>query len=98
MKKAISELHRVLKKQGKALIATRTTNDYRFGKGREIERNTFILDIEETNERDMTMHFLTKEDVYDYYSKFSKLILERDDVSFHNLSLLNSDWDIIVEK
>lgn len=98
MKKAISELYRVLKKNGRALIQTRTTNDYRFGKGREIEKSTFVLEIEETNERGMKMHFLTKEDVYDYYSKFSKLVLERDDISFHNLSLLNSDWDIIVEK
>lgn len=98
MKKAIAELYRVLKKNGKALIQTRTTGDYRFGKGKEIEKNTFILDVEETNERGMTIHFLTKEDVYDYYSRFSKLTLERDEISFHNLRLVNSNWDIIVEK
>lgn len=98
MKRAISELYRVLKKNGKALIQTRTTDDYRFGKGKEIERNTFALEIDETNEEGMTMHFLTKEDVYDYYSKFNIINLERCDVNFHNLSILNSNWDIIVEK
>lgn len=61
-------------------------------------KNTFVLEIEETNEKGMTMHFLTKEDVYDYYSKFNIINLERSDINFHNLCLLNSDWDIIVEK
>lgn len=98
MKKAIGELYRVLKKNGKALIQTRTTDDYRFGKGREIERNTFILDIEETNELGMPGHFLTKEDIYDYFSKFKKINLERNDFTSNNLKLLNSDWVITVEK
>jgi ubiquinone/menaquinone biosynthesis C-methylase UbiE len=98
MKKAISELYRVLKKNGRALVQTRTTDDYRFGKGRETGRNTFVLDTDETNEGGMTIHFLTREDVYDYYSKFSKLNLEKNEVNFHNLSMLNSNWDITVEK
>jgi ubiquinone/menaquinone biosynthesis C-methylase UbiE len=98
MKKAISELYRVLKKNGKALIQTRTTDDYRFGKGRKIERNTFILDIEETNELGMPGHFLTKEDIYDYYSRFSKINIERYEFTMNNLTMLNSDWVITVEK
>jgi len=98
MKKAIGELRRVLKKNGRALIQTRTTDDYRFGKGRETGKNTFVLEIKETNEQGMTIHFLTKEDVYDYYSKFNIINLERSDTNFHNLSMLNSNWDIIVEK
>lgn len=98
MKRAISELHRVLKGSGKAFIHIRTTDDYRFGKGKEIASNTFILDIEETNEHGMTMHFLTKKDVYDYFSKFKKINLERNDFTSNNLNLLNSDWLITVEK
>ncbi len=98
MKKSIDELYRVLKKNGKALIVTRTTDDYRFGKGKQIEKNTFKLDITETNETDMLMHFLSKEDVYEYYKKFNKINLERNDFTDNNLKLLNSDWIIAVEK
>ena len=58
MKKSISDLHRIMKVNGKAFINLRTINDYRFGKGEEIERNTFVLDIQETNEYNMKMHFL----------------------------------------
>jgi ubiquinone/menaquinone biosynthesis C-methylase UbiE len=98
MKKAIGELHRVLKKNGRALIQTRTADDYRFGKGRETGKNTFVLEIKETNERGMPIHFLTKEDVYEYYSKFSKINIERNELTMNNLTLLNSDWIITVEK
>jgi len=58
--RAISELYRILKKDGVALIFTRTTDDYRYGKGDKIDKNTFLLDIEDTNEKGMVMHFLSK--------------------------------------
>ncbi|MDD5327089.1 MAG: class I SAM-dependent methyltransferase [Phycisphaerae bacterium] len=97
-KKAIDELHRVLKKGGKAFINLRSINDCRFGKGRMIEKNTFVLDIEETNEKGMTIHFLSEEDVYTYFSKFQKISLGKNDYTSNILDLLNSDWLITVEK
>ena len=48
IKQSVDEIYRVLKKGAKALIIIRTTNDYRYGDGREIEKNTFL--IEEKNE------------------------------------------------
>ena len=98
MKKGIGELYRVLKNSGKALIVVRTTDDYRFGKGEEIGKNTFILDIGQTNEQGMTMHFLSKEDIYEYCAKFKRINIERNDFTSDNLALLNSDWIITVEK
>lgn len=98
MKKSITELHRVLRDGGKAFINIRSTDDYRFGKGRKIEKNTFLLDVGETNEKDMMIHFLSKEDVYAYCSKFKKINIERNDFTSNNLSLLNSDWLITLQK
>jgi cyclopropane fatty-acyl-phospholipid synthase-like methyltransferase len=98
MKQAINESYRVLKKQGKAIIVTRTTDDYRFGKGKRIEKNTYILETDETNEHGMMMHFLSKDDVYEYYSRFSKINIERNEFTINNLAQLNSDWAITVEK
>lgn len=97
MKKAIDELYRVLKIGGKAIIITRTNEDYRFNKGKKVEHNTYILDINETNEKGMILHFLSKEDVFEYYSKFKKIILEKNNFTLNNREILNSDWIITVE-
>jgi ubiquinone/menaquinone biosynthesis C-methylase UbiE len=98
VKKAISELYRTLKDGGRALINMRTTNDYRFGKGEQMEENTFILTISETNEEGMPVHFLTEEAVYEYFSQFSRINLERYEYTYDNLKQLNSDWIITIEK
>ena len=44
------------------------------------------------------MHFLSENDVYAYCSKFKKVNLERSSFTSNNLTLLNSDWVITVEK
>ena len=98
VRKSIDELYRVLKKSGQANIRLRATNDCRFGKGKLIDKNTFLLDIDETNEKDLICHFITKEDVYEYFSRFSEINLEIEEFSFGGLKLLNSDWVITVEK
>jgi SAM-dependent methyltransferase len=98
MRKDLDELHRVLKRGGRALVVTRTTDDYRFGKGKQTEPNTFILDISETNEQGMTMHFLNKEMVYDYCSRFAEIRLGRYDLSLTNLESRGSNWIITLEK
>lgn len=98
MKKSIIELHRVLKKGGKAFINARSTDDYRFGKGKKVENNTFLLDIGETNEKDMMVHFLSKDDIYAYFSIFNKINFERNDFTLNNLNLLNSGWHITLGK
>ncbi len=98
MKKAISEMFRVLKTKAKAFVLVRTSDDYRFGRGEEVEENTFILDTPETNEQGMTMHFLSQGGVYEYYSAFSKISLEKFELTFNNLKNLDSAWIIKVEK
>jgi ubiquinone/menaquinone biosynthesis C-methylase UbiE len=45
MRKAIGELHRVLKPGGQAFVVLRTTDDYRYGKGEALEPDTFLLEI-----------------------------------------------------
>jgi ubiquinone/menaquinone biosynthesis C-methylase UbiE len=96
--KATDELYRILKKGGEAFIFTRTTDDYRFGKGEEIEKNTFVLDILETNEKGMAMHFLEKEDINKIFGKFAEISFEKTETTFDNLKNKNSDWIIKVKK
>lgn len=71
IKKAISEIRRTLKKGGIGLIVVRGVTDYRYGKGREIEPNTFIIDYKDIKasanaESGMVMHFFTDIEIENY--------------------------------
>jgi ubiquinone/menaquinone biosynthesis C-methylase UbiE len=98
MRKAISELHRVLLAGGKAFIVLRSIKDYRYGKGRELGPNTFLLDISETNELATIQHFVTAEDIPKYFGAFSKVSFEKSDWTTCGRTRLNSDWLITAEK
>ena len=91
-------MYRILKKGGKALVFTRTTDDYRYGKGNKIDKNTFVLDVEDTNEKGMVMHFLDMDGVNEIFGKFNKIIVEKTETTFSNSEKKNSDYIIIVEK
>lgn len=97
-RKAVSEMYRTLKKGGKALVFTRTTDDYRYGKGNKIDKNTFVLDIEDTNEKGMVMHFLDRAEINEIFNKFKEIIVEKTETTFSNSEKKNSDWIIIVRK
>jgi cyclopropane fatty-acyl-phospholipid synthase-like methyltransferase len=95
---AVSEMHRVLKKDGKALVFSRTTDDYRYGKGTKIEKNTFVLDVADTNEKNMKIHFLDHDEIYEMFSKFKNITVEKTETTFANMERKDSDWIIIVEE
>ena len=96
--KSVSEMYRILKKGGQALVFSRTTDDYRFGKGKEIEKNTFELKIGDTNEKDMLLHFLDREEINEIFNAFSEIFVEKTETTFCNSEKKNSDWIIKVKK
>jgi SAM-dependent methyltransferase len=98
MRQAIAEAHRVLIPGGKAFVALRTTDDYRFGKGARLGHNTFRLALSETNELHSTLHFLAADDVPVYFAKFAQISFEKSETTFANRSGVNSDWLITAEK
>ena len=98
MKRAIHETRRVLAPSGRAFVVLRTTADYRFGKGLEIEPNTFQLSISDTNELGTVQHFLAAPDVHDYFGDFSQLSFEKTETTFSDRAHVNSDWLITAEK
>jgi len=80
--KSVDEIYRVLKKDGKAIIVVRSINDYRFGQGKEIEKNTFIINELDSNknsynENDMLMHFFEEEELKNLFKKFSNIKIDR---------------------
>jgi SAM-dependent methyltransferase len=98
MKRAIHETHRVLAPGGRAFVVLRTIADYRFGKGRELEPNTFQLDISDTNELGTIQHFLAAPNIPDYFSAFSQVSFEKTETTFADRASVNSDWLITAQK
>lgn len=98
MRKAIHEAWRVMLRGGKILLVLRSTRDYRFGKGEQLERNTYRLGISDTNELGTTMHFVTEADIPEYFREFAHVSFESDEFTFANRSRLNSDWIVTAEK
>jgi len=97
-RQAVAELHRVLKPGGRAFVVVRSDRDYRFGKGTMLEPGTFLLDIDETNEQGMTVHFLDEAGVKDAYAGFARMSFELTETTFAARTAKNSDWLITVEK
>lgn len=95
---AVSELHRVLRPGGRAFVVVRTRDDYRYGKGNEIEPGTFVIGIDDTNERDTIQHFLGEDDVVERYASFSQVEFELTETTFRGRTAKNSDWLIAVTK
>ena len=95
---AIAEMHRVLRPGGKALVVTRSVDDFRFGKGAPAGRNAFVLDTAETNEAGMTMFFFAESDVRELFSSFSRAVVDRNDFTLGGGRINNSDWIIALEK
>ena len=98
MREAIAEMRRVLAPGGKSFVVLRSTDDCRYGKGRELGPNTFELDISETNELGTTQHFLAAEDIPEYFTMFSNVSFEKAEWTTSGRTRLNSDWLIMAEK
>lgn len=98
MRKAIHEAWRVMRPGGRILVVLRSTRDYRFGKGTELEHNTYRLGISDTNEFGAVLHFLTEADIPEYFREFAQISFESAELTFANRSRLDSDWIITAEK
>ena len=98
MRQAIAEAYRVLAQGGKSFVVLRSTDDDRFGKGRELGLNTFELGICGTNELGTVQHFLAAEDIPEYFSQFSAVNFEKAEWTTGGRTRLNSDWLITAEK
>lgn len=103
IEKSVEEIYRVLKEDGKALIVVRNTKDYRFGLGKEIEKNTFIIDENDSNkcaynESAMIMHFFTEEEIRSLFYEFSKVEIDILSETHENNSYKDSNYIIRLSK
>jgi SAM-dependent methyltransferase len=92
---AISELHRVLKPGGQALVVTRTFRDSR-AKGERVD--DYTRRMTEGDERGMLINFLEATDVEEDYKMFSGLSYELAETTRNDRKWRDSDWLIRVTK
>ena len=85
--RAVSELYRVLKPRGSALIRTRSTSDWRTGGVGSLEP-----------EHGMVMNFLNESMLVGIYGQFRKLQYEWIEWTEDGRLRKNSDWLIAVQK
>ncbi|MGL4772026.1 MAG: class I SAM-dependent methyltransferase [Clostridium sp.] len=67
--KNVNEIYRVLKPNGIVVIDYISTEDINYGKGEEIEKDTFLNNVE--GEENIPHHYSTREEIENLYSSFS---------------------------
>ncbi|MDH5461793.1 MAG: class I SAM-dependent methyltransferase [Candidatus Bathyarchaeota archaeon] len=72
--RAVDEIHRVLRGNGLFLTNLVSVEDYRYGKGKEVEADTFtVLEDFEDSRFEELHHFFTREEVLQLLARFSRI-------------------------
>jgi ubiquinone/menaquinone biosynthesis C-methylase UbiE len=75
--KAVDEIHRVLRGNGLFLTNLVSVEDYRYGRGEEVEADTFmVLEDFEDGRFEELHHFFTREDVLQLLAQFTTIEVE----------------------
>jgi len=102
IERTVSEVRRVLKKGGLFLSTTSSTNDYKFGVGKKLGKNTYLTHVAQgvVVDSGIVHHFFDKEGVKKLLSKFKILDLEEDVKEFtvRNKRMKSVHWYALAEK
>jgi ubiquinone/menaquinone biosynthesis C-methylase UbiE len=70
-KRAIDEIYRVLKPKGTVITEFMSVKDKTYGKGKEVEKNTFLGSMEE--DKHMLHHYFTRDEIKMLLSRFASI-------------------------
>lgn len=90
IKKSLNEIKRVLKKRGILLITFLSTRDEKYGKGKEIEKNSYIATSD--LEKNVVHHFSDKAEILQLFRNF--LLIK---IKHRKETKKTSHWHWIVE-
>ena len=94
MQQAVAEIHRVLKRGGLALISLQSSRGWRHGQGKEIEPNTFILNV--GADAGVPHHYSDLAEIADLFRQFVVRQVEQEE--YYEGSNRHSHWQVLVEK
>lgn len=99
MEQAIHEMWRVLKPGGYSFTSLRTTDDWRYGLGEQLEANTFRLSLPDHPEDGMVVNFVTSAQMTQLFADFSGMMaLELSESTTYQRARKNSDWLMTAQK
>lgn len=81
-KQNVEEIYRVLKLGGTVIIDYVSTDDINYGKGTEIDKDTFINNVE--GEENIPHHYSTKDELYELYKDFSNVEINPVEYTFYD--------------
>jgi len=97
LRKTFSELKRVLKPKGMLIATLVSTKDTRYGAGKMVEPNTFLI-LDDPDESDVSHHFSDEKETRELLAGFKiKKLNERSGISKRR-NVNSVHWDIIAEK
>lgn len=73
---SIGEMHRVMKRRAVGYVSVLSRNDYKYGAGTALEPATYVST--EEDERGITHHFFSREELVSCFSKFEVLSLDEE--------------------
>jgi len=103
MRKAVTELHRVLKPGGRAFVMIKSNRDSRVTFAKKMNGHQYHLtatreEITWPAEVGMTLTLLDRRSVRSYFSGFKTLSIDRSTVTHLNGRLIDDEWLIFAER
>lgn len=68
IKESVNEIFRVMKNDAIGLVTTLSNNDYKYGRGKRVDVDTYVST--EEDERDIVHHFFSKKELEFLFDKF----------------------------
>jgi len=94
IKGTINEIYRTLRKEGTILLNFQTKRSGKYGKGTEIEENTFIQ--ENGPEKGVIHHFVDKDEIHELLESFRLLETKLEEHEIEGY--LRSRWTVLAKK
>jgi len=95
MKKTIAEIHRVLRPRGLVLLTFMSKRNYRYGRGRQLEPDTFVPDL--GADEGVPHHFSNREEIESLLNAFHPLQIDLDEW-IDGQGQRHSHWQVLAEK
>lgn len=96
IRRAINEILRVLRSEGLGMATLVSKSDYKFGKGREVEKDTFELFEGEHGEKGILHHFFGEYEIDLLLRNFQ--IIEKNHITQEVVGGVNCHWYVVFRK